>query len=351
MANSSGVRSLTEIQIGKESVDGTSVAATRRIAATNVVFRRMETKKHFEDQMTGLLTGPAQAPVSTRNHAEIDVTWPLDFEQILWPLLSGMKGAVTPTQPGGAGPAELWTFTPGVAADPAPDPYTVEFVERSADDRAEMEFPFGLCSGWTITAGLEGTPEIVARFFGRKVVDSTFTSSIALPTITHASNARWGIFFDDTWANLGSTQVTGQILGFELTYSDAIRPAWYLDNRADLDFSKYEYGVRKMNLTMTVVHDPDSAKFIQTQEAIKSAGTQVTARIILTGAAFGAPDGSIFQSVGIDMAGYHADDSMQERGADQDGNIITTVHIESAYEAAQPQDIEVTVQNILTSFP
>ena len=349
MSNSSGLRALTEIQVGKESVDGTSVAATRKLAVTNAVYRRLETFEHFDEQMNGLLM-TSQAPVLSRNHTELELTWPLDFEQILLPLLSGFKGAVTPTEPG-TGLSRLWTFTPAVAGDPAPDPYTLEFVERSGDDRAEMEFPFGLCSGWTITGGQDGLPEIIARFFGRKTVDSIYTAAQALPTLHHASNARWGIWIDDTWANLGTTPITQQILGFTLEYSGAIRPEFYLDNRADLDFSNYEYGRRMLDLNLTVVHDPDSAKLIQTQEAIKSAGTLATVQLVLTGAAFAAPDQALNYQTTVNMAGFHADDSMQDRGADQDGNLITNVHLISAYESAEPQDIEITVQNILPSFP
>ena len=99
MSNSSGVRALTGIQIGDENPDGTAVAATRIVVATIADYNRIEAFEHFEGQMTGVLTGPTTAPVLTRNHTEFNVTWPLDFEQILWPLLSGMKGAVTPTQP------------------------------------------------------------------------------------------------------------------------------------------------------------------------------------------------------------------------------------------------------------
>ena len=42
---------------------------------------------------------------------------------------------------------------------------------------------------------------------------------------------------------------------------------------------------------------------------------------------------------------------MQERGQDRDGNLITTLHLRSAYESAEAQDLEFVIQNKLTAFP
>mgnify|MGYP000173391096 CR=1 FL=1 len=352
MAQATGLKALTELQVGKEVTRGTLVAATRRIISPSATLQRIEVFHDFSENMDGLLTRTSKAPVKTRAGTEFDITWPADFEQILLPLLSGVKGGVTPTTPGTTPfPARLWTFTPEVAGDPAPDAYTYEFVERSVDDRAEMEAGYGVCTGFDIVSTNEGMSDISMQAVARATVDSTFTSAIALPALTHAASAEWGVWIDDTWANLGTTQISAQILGFTFTYRGAISVGNYLDNRSTLDFSQYEMGVRTADLTLDVVHDPDSAALVQTQEAIKAAGTLLTVRLKLTGPAFIAPDAGLNRHVQIDGAYYHADDSMQTRGNDRDGNLITTLHLLSAYESVQAQDLEITVQNDLVTFP
>ncbi len=347
------IKVLTEVQIGKESGRGTAVAATRRLLLTGASYRRQQSYQRFEDQMHGLLTGPAVGPKLTREHTELELQAPLGDRNFLLPLLAGVKGAVTPSTPG-SGSARLWTFAPGVEADPSPDAYTFEFVERSAADRAEMEAPYGICSGWTITAGLEGVPELAMSFFARKTVDSTYTSGLSVATQSYSPNLRWGLYVDETWAGRGASQISAQVLGFTAQFSNFIRPAWYLDNRSDLDFTQYEFGLpggRVLDLSVDLVHDPASARFVQTEEAKKTAGAKRFVRVQLIGSAFAAPDAGINRRVTIDMTCYHAADSMEERGQDQDGNLTVRAHLISAYDNTAALDMQIEVVNALTTFP
>ena len=343
------IRAATLVQIGKETTRGTGVAATRRLVGQSFTWRRMQELEAFEGENIGLLARTARAPLVVAEGLEFEAEMRLGFEQILWPLLSGVKGAVTPTTPG-TGEARLWTFTPPVSADPLPDSYTAELEESSFTDVAEME------STYVLTDRLEarsegGVPVLRTSHFGRKVSDSTKTASIALPTLTHASSARWAVYFDATWAGLGTTQITAQIRNLTYILATGIRPARYLDNRSDLDFSQYEFGTRQADLTFEVVHDPAAAKLVQTEEPLKTAGTLRFVRAQLNGAAFLTPDTALSRFIRLDGAYYHAADSMVERGQDADGNLITSVHLISAYDPTQAQDIQIAVQNNLTAFP
>ena len=347
----SAIKSATKIQVGKEAARGTAVAAARRIVTPQATYRRQETFEHFEEDMDGLLTRSSRAPLNTRNGTELEIGgFPLDFEQILLPLLSGVKGGITPTSPG-TGKARLWTFKPSASADPAPDTFTVEFEESDFSSNAEMEAAYAFTNELEITGGDEGAPEVRFIMTARKTSDATKTAGLSLPALNPAANARWSVYVDDAWADLGNSRISGQVYGFTWKLGEFLRPGYYLDNRADLDFSKYEFGRRRVELSLDVVHDPSSSALVQTEEAHKSKGTTRFVRVEIAGPAFAAPDDGLNRFVRLDGAFRHMDGSMEERGGDREGLMSTQLVLQSTYDSVSTQDLQIAVQNDLATFP
>jgi hypothetical protein len=95
------------------------------------------------------------------------------------------------------------------------------------------------------------------------------------------------------------------------------------------------------------VSDAAGANLVQTEEALKTAGTARAVRCQLLGATLGSSN----YTVNLDGYYYHADDSMQERGNDRDGNLVTRVHLKAAHDATSTNEAQVIVVNALTSFP
>ena len=344
------IKSLTRIQIGKESTRGTGVAATRKILTKDATYRNLETLEEFAEQMTGELGRSSVPPIVTRTGTEFEFSNDLDFEQILWFLLSGVKGAVTPTTPG-SGEARLWTFTPSMTADPAIEAYTLEYEEGDGTNVLEQEAPYCITIAFEISGPEEGVPQITASLVARKTVLSTATASLTLPAVNFASTARWAVYIDGTWANLGTTQITGQVHSFTFRFSDFIYVKYALDNRSDLDFSHYAWKPRVAEITMEVSVDPNSG-LVPDEDGNKTAGTMRFVRLQLNGAAFASPDNGLNHFIRLDGAYFHAPDSMSDRGAaDGDGNNTTTLHLLSTIDATQSQDVEMAVQNKLTAFP
>ena len=202
----SAIKSATKIQVGKETTRGTAVAAARRIVTPQATYRRQETFEQFEEDMDGLLTRSSRAPLNIRNGTELEIGgFPLDFEQILLPLLSGVKGGVTPTSPG-TDAARLWTFKPSASADPAPDTFTVEFEESDFSSNAEMEAAYAFATELEITGGDEGAPEVRFIMTARRTSDATKTAGLSLPSLNPAANARWSVYVDDAWDGSGRYQ-------------------------------------------------------------------------------------------------------------------------------------------------
>lgn len=350
---STAIRQATKIQIGKELTRGTAVAATRRILTEGATFRNLESLKTFENQIQGTLAMSATPPVVTRNHTEFELTMPLDFEQVLLALLSGMKGGVTPTTPG-TGEGRLWTFTPAVASDPLPDTYTIEFSEADMDaspNALGLEAPYGFATSIQITGSEDSLPELSIGMVARQTSLAVATAAISLPTVSYSPNARWGIYIDSAWAGLGGTQITGQIMGFQWTFDGFLRPVYRLDNRSALDFARYEFKPRNVDLTLDTMLDAASGGLVPTEDSLKTAGTKRFVRVELTGDAFVAPDTGLNRFVRLDGCYVHAEDSMQERGGENEGNVTNRLHLTGFYDSTQAQDVEVVVQNNLASFP
>ena len=355
MANT--IRTATRVQIGKETTRGTAVAATRRLLTKKAMYRIREEFEGHEGQMTGNLARASVAPTLARTWTEFEFDSDLDFTQLLLFLLTGVKGAVTPTTPG-SGEARLWTFTPSPTVDPAPDTYTIEYAERdmlASPNELSNEADYGFTKDLEISAGEDGMVTVKASMVARASSETASTGSLSVPTPEFIPVARTAIYIDGTWANLGTTQITGQIFGFSFRYYDALVEKWYLDNRSTLDWSAYDYpgaeDGRKAELTMDVVLGAASGDLVPTEDASKTAGTTRFVRVDLNGSAFDSPDNGLSRYVRLDGAYTHAPDSMQDRGEDRDGSKITRLHLLSFYDSTQAQDVELSVQNSVASFP
>jgi len=344
-----GVQPLTLIQVGKESTDGVAVAATRRILTKSGTYRHMQTQEMFEGQLSGVLSRSATSPVITREASQLSISSDLDFNSVLLPLLSGVKGGVTPSTPG-TGEARLWTFAPSQTA-PSVDPYTIEMVVDDGSTKQEIEAPFGVTTSFEITGGVDALPQITWDMDARKSVQSTYTSGIALPAVEFASNLRWQMSLDTTWANVGNTTISGQIYGFTLGQSAFVMPQYYLQNRDALDFAGVEPQTRTTDLVIQATFDTGGSNLYETELAAKALGSKRFIELKLQGDAFGSPDASLNHEIKVRGSFVHADDSMQDLGADRDGNSVVSLHLVSQYDPTGAVDVNYLVQNALSSFP
>ncbi len=346
------VRGLSKIQIGVEVTRGTLVAATRRLLMKNGTYGRIEDFEEHEDEMQGTLARVVSAPTLTRQGTTFEFTNSLDFTQILLALEAGVKGGVAPTQPGGAGPAELWVYTPSMTADPEPKAFTAEYADIEGGNEESYESSYGICTGFGIGFGEEGVAELTMNLEARASKVAASTAALAVPSgLFYAPVASTKLYIDSSWANLGTTLVSGQLYNGNFTWADFIRAERYHEGRVDLDFSNYEYSAgRKGDLEFDVVVNPDSG-LVPAERAFKSTKTMRFVRLEWTGPAFANPDEAYNHFVRIDMAAYHRADSLAERGGDRNGSNTGHVHLTSAYDPTQAQDIEFSVQNTAAAFP
>ena len=339
---STAIKVMRQIQVGIESTPGMAVDAVERM----IVQGKYEWEQATWDPVdvdSGVFARVPTSPVITRNASRVEMSAPIDFTQILLPLLTGMEGGVTPT---GAMADKTWAFLPDTAAPPSLDTATVEYAEASPDDVSELEFYYGFTDQMKFTLTSEGIGEMMWSMWGRATQQGTLTAALGVPALIRPANLLWRVDVDDTWAGLGTTNIPAQVYGAEWSYNNNTRPGYYLDGRTALDFTQPEYGRPAGEIFLDVVHDPDSASFVEDEETNKAALTQRFIQLQVTGPSLG---GSAY-SITLNMACYHAEDSMQTRGEDRDGNPSVRMHFLSAYDATSTNHVGVTVVNAETSF-
>jgi hypothetical protein len=339
------VKKATKIQLGMENpaARGTLVAATRRLIGEGRL-QRVEDLEEWTERDFGVLARTARAPVVTRNGAIFEYRSDMSFEELLLIGLCGIKGAQTPS---GAMADKTWAFLHSNVADPAPDTATIEMVESDLTNNAEVEFGYGFVTEFEITGGVEKVPQMRISMVGRKLADSTMTAAIAIPTEVFSPNLKWGAYLDPSWATLGATQVLEQVYGFTWKCTTGLFPQYYMDARGNLDFSAYHFREASVDVQLDVVSNADPAKLVQTEEANKTSGAIRFLQLKILGDVLGAS----FYKTQLDVAGYHASDSMREIGNDRDGNLVRRMHLVSAYDPTSANDYGLTVVNALATFP
>jgi len=324
-----------------------AVGDTWRRLVGNFELERIEDLEMFEELDVGLYI-PSQDPMVMNKGVGFTLTTPLDFTQLLWAFLAGLKGGIVPT---GGGADKLWTFLPAMNAGLIPDTYTLEANEFDGFSNAIIRSNFMFCDEWEISATADGLAELKAHFMGRAPADATaFTATTpgAVPALVYAPAIRGQGFLDATFAGIGVTPLgLGQLYGFSYKVSNALFPQVYLDGRSTLDFSVMETRRIQIDLTLNVVSDPTSTSFVQVEEAAKLAGTKRFIRIKMLGPTLG---GSAYE-VDLDGAFVHASDSMRTRLGDRDGNLVTTAHLMGRYDPTSTNGPQTRVTNAATAFP
>ena len=179
------------------------------------------------------------------------------------------------------------------------------------------------------------------------------------PTDNYAIDQRFGLFVDNAWSDLGTTMIDDEVRTVSASWTDYAMAEHYGNLRTDHSFSTIEYGGnRLLDIAGTVAMKLPSG-FVVDAEADKLASRQKFVRLRIDGADIdtlgtasgGLSAGDYFESIWIDGAMYHAEDSMQVVGEDSDGLSLVNFHFTSGYDATGQQDARVIVTNEVDAFP
>lgn len=246
------LNALEKLQMGIETTAGTLVAADTVIVADSGGTFTPEIDRQAITDVHGVLAEVDDLDV--RKGSLLSVTHSLDYEQVLIPLVTGLKGVTTPT---GVGPY-TWTVTPAVSAPEALSAATFEVSFTDGTTRhLEREFGYGTCSHMAISSTFNAPATITADYFGRAPQTSTFTGALTELSRELIPGSSFGVYIDGTWAGLGTTQKSGLVRSFTLDLLTGAAPKYTLDARSDLDMGGLTRGMVTGTLELVMEYSAD----------------------------------------------------------------------------------------------
>ena len=208
-----------KIQLGKEAVAGTAVAATSVFRGTGVP----------EDQLE-LVYPPEHvgyAVPSTRSYIpsllaglELDAV-PATFEQLPYILEGGVK-TVNTGAADGAGSGKIYSYDfPTTAAN------TIKtFTLEGGDDQQAEEMEYSFVQKLTLAGKGQEAVTMQANWLGRQMSLSTFTGALTPPTVVEALFGNAKLYIDATAGTIGTTLKSNTLLEFTLELVTGWMPRW-----------------------------------------------------------------------------------------------------------------------------
>lgn len=212
-----------KVQIGKEAVPGTSVAATRILYSQNPTLTRTR-KSNPKTFMTGTrdnVRAHRLGPVEAGGTLMMD----MDSAEILELLLLGVKGGVTPTTPSGGTTSKLWTFVPSGAG--TLDSATIEWF-----DGANAWQGKGMrVDELKIAGSVTGDNTVTGTLFGTDVVTlGSLTGSLTERTPDYFEGWETKLYIDDFGSTPGTTNIAGTLIDWSIDLKNNLARKYTADN-------------------------------------------------------------------------------------------------------------------------
>lgn len=212
-------------QIGKETVAGTAVPATRRLGSLEINASVTSEAELFRARGMKFPTVQAQ----NREWAEVDLSGQATYEEIIYPLSGALDVATVAQVMDGGTPtgAWEWTFQPDSNAADAPVTFTLESGEDVSGQAERFAHVLFTQFGLDISRGGIG---LSGSGFARKAeIAFDMTNGLSTQTgLTPILPGQVSVFADATYAGLGTTRL-GRVVSAAPSIADRYNPAWFLD--------------------------------------------------------------------------------------------------------------------------
>lgn len=218
------------VQIGVESVPGTTVAAGKLLGAFTWTFGEKSETKQFT--ATGHKYPSASEMLSEFSEGKISGEG--DFAALVYPV-SSCFGAATIALHSGATVANDWTFTPPITGAASPKTYTVQ-QGNSVDD--SQQYGYLIFSGWGYSFGRKTEVTIEGEWFSQTFTDGiTMTATPTNIALTPMTGAQMNVYLDTSSSGLGTTQLADP-LKVDFKGSDFYNQYWPI-NRTNQSFTSH----------------------------------------------------------------------------------------------------------------
>lgn len=337
MALPASVEALHVLQWGLEATRGTLVAATSKIAVPARNFTIDESGAIYRPQLAKSLLIRNRGNETPVMHG---TTWQLADSPWLYEQganwLSMSVGSAGNT-PSGSG-TYTYAYPRSLTADPAPTAWT--FQERLSDGSANQDKRFGYALadqiGWKYALG--GPLMFNSKGFARKVQTGTMTAAQTMPTPEIAPSALLTAFIDTSFAGIGGTQLTGQVIGAEVQFNTGFKPQMTADGRTDLDFTTHILDADSVSLSVKLTCMVNQTQ-LATERAAAAAASVRAVRLAIAGTSS--------RSLTLDMLLKYTKPEILQLGV-QDGQHIVVLEMEETTDGTNPSFTATLINTIAT---
>lgn len=325
-----GIKALRKIQLGKETVPGTKVAADIVWRGTGVIHDNMDLVFPTED--IGMLV-PAGRSYVARYEAGLTLgDNEATFEQLPHLFEMGIESVSPTTDSNG-----VYTYTyvmPYASTDLVSSTDLATYTIEGGDNAGEEEFGYAFARSISLTGSAGQAVTVSAELVGRQVEPGTFTANVAIADVEEILFSKGKLYIDDVKAFPATTQISNQLLGMSLSINTGWLPVYTADG--NLYFSFLKQVSPEVTLQITFEHDT-------TAIAEKVNWRAGTARIIRL-----TFDGTGNRKLAIDIAGkWQSFDVLGE----QDGNDIVSGTFVGMYNSTVGNIFQAAITNTLSALP
>jgi len=334
------IQQFTRLQVGKETTKGTLVAATRQIVGNHSFAEEQDFYR--SSYPAGVRANVGGAGVITRKGTAIEVETELTAEEILWFLLTGVRGGVTGVVTDTS--AYTWTFTPELTTGvPTIDTATVEMVHADGvTNHYYGEAGYAMTQSFGMSWAVNDAAKFKASLFARARQSDTATPGLTpYSTREVLVSHLLAIYWDNSWASLGTTQLTGLIRSATFDCTTGYAPDFVIANRADRDFYVHKVGPIMAKLALVMELDAVSAAKLTNYRA----NDLVYIRLLQTGSLAGAANA--LRTVQVDGAYRFVAPPAFSTDGDQ---VLVSLSMESVYDTTGAKTLEFKVINKLSTL-
>jgi hypothetical protein len=259
------------------------------------------------------------------------------FEQLPSILMAGVDGSVTGAQDATGGYAYVYAMATTAAKTPLT--YTIE----GGDNIQAEEMAYCFVTDFELSGTAREAWRMSANWQGRQVGTSTFTGSIALPSVEEILFGRSTLAIDAVSGTLGATVKSSTLLGASLKVTSGFMPVFTANGQIYFDFVKQV--APEVTLEVTFEHDSSSVAEI----AAWRAKTPRMIRLQSLGSAIANGSAFTAKTLRIDIAGHWETFSKID---EQDGNDIVTGTLRGTLNTTPTPDLfcNITVVNTLSAL-
>jgi hypothetical protein len=247
------LRQFNRLQVGRETTKGTLVAATRQLIGDHDMVEVMEFYR--SNYPAGIVAPVGGAGVVVSRGTTISTESELSAEEVLWPLLTGVKGQVAPVA---TGSEQLWTFTPEhLTGVKTLDTATLEMVRSDGvTNHYYGEAGYGMARSFGFDWTFNEVAKMKWELFGRARQTGTPTAALTPYTSREALVSNLcAIYLDTSWATLGTTLQQCVIRSVSYEYMTGLEPDYTMDGRTDADFCDHMVKEPGSKLTLELEFD------------------------------------------------------------------------------------------------